>query len=98
MPRSRGHGRSSKAGRHANKKSSQPNDSPTNPCSPHKNTATVENAKDPPIHTSNQRKENLAIILNAPLDEYVMDETPHDQLKTNTIDQKKQSPIILAGL
>ena len=88
MPRSKRHGRSSKAGQHANKKASQPKYSPTNPYSYPKNTATVENAKYPPIHTSNQREENLATILNAPLDEDVMDETPHDQLKTNTIDKR----------
>ena len=48
------------------------------------------NTIDPTIHTSNHHEENLAIILNDPLDEDIMDETPPDQLKTNTIDQRKK--------
>ena len=40
--------------------------------------ATVEDTIDPLVHTSNQREENLAIILNSPLDEDVMDEIPPD--------------------
>ena len=76
MPRSKGHGRSSKAGRHANKKAYQPKDSPTN-------------TPNPLIHTVNQSGDNFAINLNATLDEDVMDETPLDQLKTNTINQIK---------
>ena len=89
MPRSKGHGRAKKAGRHANKKASVPKDSSTNLSRPPKNTATVETAKDRPIHTSIQREESSSINLNAALDDDVLDESPPNELKNTTIDQTK---------
>ena len=70
---------------------------PANPPSPPKNTATVETADDPPIHTSNQREGSSAINLSAALDDDVLDEIPPDELKNTTIDQTKKSPTIVAN-
>ena len=62
---------------------------PPNPPKPPKSTATVETAKDPPIHTSNQREESSAINLNVALDDDVLDESPPNELNNTTIDQTK---------
>ena len=70
-------------------KTSKAKDNPTNFPDPPENAATVENAKDPLIHTSNQRDDNSVINLDAALGEHVINETPPNELKTNTVDQRK---------
>ena len=64
---------------------------PPNPPNPHKppkppkSTATVEIAKDPPIHTSSQREESSAINLDVALDDCVLNKSPPNELKNTTI-------------
>ena len=95
MGKKKGLGRRQKGSWHAknidDEQKNNPTDppNPPNPLNPPKNTATVETAKDPPIHTSNQREESSAINLSAALDDDVLDEIPPDELKNTTIDQTK---------
>ena len=109
MGKKKGLGRRQKGSRHAKNIDDEQKNNPTNspnppnlPNTPNppntpKNTATVETAKDPPIHASNQREESLAINLNAALDDDVLDESPPIELKNTTIDQTKNSPTIVAN-
>ena len=109
MGKKKGLGRRHKGSRHTkniddeqkNNPTNSPNPpippNPPNPPNPPENTATVETAKDPPIHTSNQREESSSINLNAALDDDVLDESPPNELKNTTIDQPKNSPTIVAN-
>ena len=83
-------GRRRKAGRPDTTTAVEPTDNPNDPPNHPENTATVETAKDPPIHTSNQREESSAINLNVALDDDVLDESPPNELKNTTIDQTKK--------
>ena len=89
MPRYRLLGGRRVKNRWRSKKNPQDEDNSTNPSDPPKNRPNEDKGKDPSIHTSNQRKESSAINLNVALDDYVLNESPPNELKNTTMIRQK---------